>query len=90
MAGILAAASTTPNVAGMLPSDLRVLRTELHHQSKFVSPSSLALRGFLQEDQLRSRSAFPAVTVASWSRHSMQAGRKQQRGDLILVSASTG
>jgi len=90
MAGILAAASTTPNVAGMLPSDLRVLRTELHHQRKFLSPSSLALRGFLQEDQLRSRSAIPAVTVASWSRHSMQAGRKQQRGDLILVSASAG
>lgn len=90
MAGILAAASTTPNVASMLPSDLRFLRTELHHQSKFLSPSSLALRGFLQADQLRSRSAIPAVTVASWSRHGMQAGRKQQRGDLILVSASTG
>ncbi|CAK9275375.1 unnamed protein product [Sphagnum jensenii] len=90
MAGILAAASTTPNVASMLPSDLRVLRTELHHQSKFLSPSALALRGFLQADQLRSRSAIPPVTVASWSRHGMQAGRKQQRGDLILVSASTG
>jgi hypothetical protein len=48
------------------------------------------LRGFLQADQLRFRSAIPAVTVASWSRHSMQAGRKQQRGDLIIVSASTG
>ncbi|CAK9878794.1 unnamed protein product [Sphagnum jensenii] len=88
MAGILAAASTTPNVASMLPSDLRVLRTELHHQSKFLSPSALALRGFLQADQLRSRSAIPPVTVASWSRHGMQAGRKQQRGDLILVSAN--